>query len=153
MSNVEILHYLVVFDNREQRIIRRQRFSDPDRAATEYVRWERQYRDRPYEVVLLGADSIETMKNTHRRYFGGATGIRGSIRHVVPVRDKGWAVKREEAGKSSKLFRTQADAISHAREIARDRGGQIIVHRRDGRIRESWSYESVDPFPPHDEKD
>lgn len=43
-------------------------------AAAEYDRRERQYRDRPeIEVVLVGADSLETVKKTHSHYFGVST--------------------------------------------------------------------------------
>jgi hypothetical protein len=42
--------------------------------AAEYSVRERQYRDRPeIEVVLVGADSLETVKKTHSHYFSVPT--------------------------------------------------------------------------------
>jgi hypothetical protein len=45
------------------------------------------------------------------------------------------------------VFERQADAISHAREIARSTGSELVIHGRDGRIREKNTY-GRDPFPP-----
>ena len=55
--------------------------------------------------------------------------------HVYPS-DKGWAVKREGA-KAGTLFHTQKRAIESARVIVRDSAqSQMVVHGRDGRIRD-----------------
>lgn len=43
-------------------------------AAAEYGRRERLYHDRPeIEVVLVGADSLDTIKKTHSHYFRPST--------------------------------------------------------------------------------
>ncbi len=43
-------------------------------AMAEYSRSERAYADRPeIEVVLVGADSLETIKTTHSHYFHRST--------------------------------------------------------------------------------
>ncbi len=55
--------------------------------------------------------------------------------HVYPA-NAAWAVKRE-GRKSSNLFATQKEAIESARSIARDSApSQLIVHGKDGRIRD-----------------
>ena len=66
--------------------------------------------------------------------------------HVVPSNGK-WSVRRAGASKATKSYATQAEAISRAREIARNQGTELYIHGRDGRIRERDSYGS-DPFPP-----
>jgi hypothetical protein len=44
--------------------------SDEVAAATMYTEREREYGDRPeVEVVLVGADSLETVRKTHSHYF------------------------------------------------------------------------------------
>ena len=59
--------------------------------------------------------------------------------HVVP-RDGQWAVKRE-GDKVSHVFSTQREAIESAREMAkRESFGQLVVHGRDGQIRERDTY-------------
>ena len=44
-----------------------------ERALEAYAETEREYRDRPdhedFEIVLVGADSRETLEQTHSRYF------------------------------------------------------------------------------------
>lgn len=69
-----------------------------------------------------------------------------SPQHVVP-RDGQWAVRREGSARDTKRFETQKEAIRAARRIARNQGGELVVHGRDGRIRQRSSYGS-DPHPP-----
>lgn len=66
--------------------------------------------------------------------------------HVIP-RNGQWAVRSEGNRKVSGVFKTQSDAIGHARAIARGQGSELVIHGRDGRIREKSSY-GRDPFPP-----
>src|SRR5262245_1411889 len=59
--------------------------------------------------------------------------------HVVPA-NKGWAVKRE-GRRADGVFPTQREAIESGRQIARRaNSGQLVVHGRDGRIREHDTY-------------
>ena len=66
--------------------------------------------------------------------------------HVVPRGNK-WAVRKAGAEKVTRRFDTQQEAIEVARGIARNQGGEVFIHGRDGRIRERDSYGN-DPFPP-----
>lgn len=70
--------------------------------------------------------------------------------HVVP-RDKGWATRREGAGRVGSTHDTQREAIETGRERAIKEGVELVIHRRDGTIRDSDSYGN-DPTPPHDKK-
>lgn len=70
--------------------------------------------------------------------------------HVVPNPDGGWDVKPERGQRASRHFDTQQDAIDAARGIARNQGTELIIHRRDGRIRDRDSY-GPDPCPPRDQ--
>ena len=46
--------------------------TDADAAARIYSECEAEYRDREgFEFVLVGADSIETIRKTHSHYFDG----------------------------------------------------------------------------------
>lgn len=67
--------------------------------------------------------------------------------HVVPHPDRGWATKKEGAGRAGSLHDTQGAAIERAREQAQREHVEVVIHRPDGRIRDSNSYGS-DPFPP-----
>ena len=66
--------------------------------------------------------------------------------HVVPTKD-GWAVKRAGSQKATKVFGTQQEAIDRGREIARNQQSELLIHGRDGRIREKNTY-GRDPYPP-----
>jgi hypothetical protein len=71
--------------------------------------------------------------------------------HVVPHPGGGWATRREGAERVGSRHDTQRDAIGTARDRAvRDRV-EVVIHRRDGTIRDSDSY-GRDPFPPRDRK-
>jgi len=70
--------------------------------------------------------------------------------HVVPHRD-GWATRKEGASRVGKHHDTQGAAIDRAREQAiRDRS-EVVIHRKDGTIRDKDSYGN-DPHPPKDRK-
>lgn len=57
--------------------------------------------------------------------------------HVYPA-DGTWEVKRE--GGHAKTFGTQREAVRAARKSARSASGQLVVHGRDGRIRDHETY-------------
>lgn len=61
--------------------------------------------------------------------------------HVVP-HDAGWAVRRSSARRASSVHGTQREAILAARELARRACGELLIHARDGSIRERGSYAS-----------
>ena len=66
--------------------------------------------------------------------------------HVVP-RGKGWAVKPAGGSRASSVHERQDEAITRARDIARNQGSELFIHGRDGRIRERDSHGN-DPYPP-----
>lgn len=66
--------------------------------------------------------------------------------HVVPS-DSGWAIKSAGNKRATKVFSTQKDAIKAARGIARRQGSELLIHGRDGKIREKNTY-GKDPYPP-----
>ncbi|WP_374682544.1 DUF2188 domain-containing protein [Accumulibacter sp.] len=70
--------------------------------------------------------------------------------HVVPHKD-GWATKKEGAGRAGNVADTQKQAIERAREQAQREKVEVVIHRRDGTIRDSDSYGN-DPHPPIDKK-
>jgi hypothetical protein len=77
-----------------------------------------------------------------------------SNRHVVPNPDGGWDIKKPGSSRSSAHETRQADAIKRAKQIVRNQGGgEVRVHGRDGRIRDSDTVAPAsDPFPPRDRK-
>ena len=68
--------------------------------------------------------------------------------HVVQ-REDGWAVRREGAERDSSHHDTQADAISAGRRTAQNERLELVIHGRDGKIRDKDSFGN-DPFPPRD---
>jgi len=70
----------------------------------------------------------------------------GKNQHVVPHQD-GWAVKGEGNERATSVHDTQQQAIDSARDIARRQHSELVIHRRDGRIRDKDSH-GKDPFPP-----
>jgi hypothetical protein len=71
MSNTDIHHFLVIYDIAAREAHVEDRFGSDHEAALEaYSQAEETYRGRgDIEVVLLGADSIDTIKKTHSSYF------------------------------------------------------------------------------------
>jgi len=67
--------------------------------------------------------------------------------HVVPNPDGGWDVRRSNSERSSGHFNTQREAIDNGRQISRNQGTELFIHRPNGQIRERDSHGN-DPFPP-----
>lgn len=71
--------------------------------------------------------------------------------HVVPYPVGGWATRREGADQVSSRHPTQRAAIDKARERAISERVEVVIHGRNGKIRDSDSYGN-DPNPPRDRK-
>lgn len=72
-------------------------------------------------------------------------------KHVVPSPARGWAVKNSGSTRASKVFATQAAAISYARDAAKKEKTELFIHGRDGTIKERNTY-GRDPLPPRDKR-
>jgi hypothetical protein len=70
----------------------------------------------------------------------------GKNQHVVPHKD-GVAVRGAGNSKVTKVTDTQKEAISVAREIAKNQQSEQFIHRPNGQIRQRDSYGN-DPHPP-----
>lgn len=71
---------------------------------------------------------------------------KGKNQHVAK-RDDGWAVRGENNTRDTVIKPTQQEAFEAAREIARNQSSEVLIHGRDGIIRERNSYGN-DPHPP-----
>ena len=83
-----------------------------------------------------------------RKSSGSGTG-----RHVV--RDgSGWAVKKPGTPAPESRHRTQGAAEERAKQhVRQEGGGEVRIHGRDGRIRDSDTVSpGRDPHPPRDRR-
>ncbi len=73
MTN-QIQHFLLVFDHALGKLIDEKHFgADSDRALAEYSAKEREHKDEDLiEIVLIGSDSIDTVRLTHANYYDGS---------------------------------------------------------------------------------
>jgi hypothetical protein len=66
-------HYLVVYDRRRGKILKHASYYDSNRALNARFDAEREYRgQQDIEVVVLSAESWQSLAHTHARYFKGA---------------------------------------------------------------------------------
>lgn len=70
--------------------------------------------------------------------------------HVLP-HNGGWATRKEGAQRVGHTADTQKEALEQARQQAKREKVEVVVHRPDGRIRDSNSFGN-DPNPPKDKK-
>jgi hypothetical protein len=70
----------------------------------------------------------------------------GKNQHVVPHAE-GWAVRGEGNEHATSVHRTQSEATEAARQIAVNQQSEVLIHGRNGQIRERNSYGN-DPCPP-----
>lgn len=69
------IHFLLVYSHGQQELLKCQEFDEVESAMAAYAEVERQYANESdaFEVVLVGADSIETVMKTHGHYFRKAS--------------------------------------------------------------------------------
>jgi hypothetical protein len=74
----------------------------------------------------------------------------GQRRHITQRPDGQWADKAEGNDRASGLYDTQRQAQQAATDALNSRpgGGEVIIHRPNGEIRDSNTINRPDPFPP-----
>lgn len=64
-------HYLLMYDRATGELVVAHEYEDAVAAARAYAALEQRYRNEPgIEIVLVGSDSLDTIKLTHANYFG-----------------------------------------------------------------------------------
>jgi hypothetical protein len=67
---MSIVNFLLVYDRSQQKLVFQCPYADPHEAVKAYETMEQKHReDRHMEIVLVGADSLETIMLTHGNYF------------------------------------------------------------------------------------
>ncbi len=65
-----LIHFLLIYNIELGRLVETCEFSDAAAAVARYAELERRYAGQGnFEIVLVGADSIETIRRTHGQYF------------------------------------------------------------------------------------
>lgn len=68
----EMCHFLLVYDHHRHELVKTEVFRNSSAATEAYAAAEREARELLHlEIVLVGADSIETIQETHASYFEG----------------------------------------------------------------------------------
>lgn len=77
MAVDRIQHFLLVFDHEQGHLVTERHFgSDASAALKAYSDLEREHQgSRSIEIVLIGSDSIETVRLTHGNYFDGTVAV------------------------------------------------------------------------------
>jgi hypothetical protein len=72
-----IKHFLLVFDHQQGKLILEEHFgTNGQRALDAYQVMEMQHRhDLHIDIVLIGSDSIETVRLTHANYYTGKAAV------------------------------------------------------------------------------
>ncbi|MGI8460380.1 MAG: hypothetical protein ACR2OC_01915 [Solirubrobacterales bacterium] len=86
MSPDEIKHFLVVYDIANSDVDVRQFGSDYDAAQDAYAEAEQaSVENEGLDIVLLSADSLQTIKKTHSSYFSESN---GKLEELLPREER-----------------------------------------------------------------
>ena len=71
MEKQRTVYFLLVYSFDQRRLIDQEEFTDSNAATAAYGAAEARHRGKldRFEIVLVGADSIETVMKTHGHYF------------------------------------------------------------------------------------
>lgn len=72
-----IKHFLLIFDHDKGKLVDTVEFgADGARAVAAYAEKESEFKDHPrMEIVLIGSDSLDTVRLTHANYFDGSVRV------------------------------------------------------------------------------
>ncbi|SIL05349.1 hypothetical protein [Mycobacteroides abscessus] len=78
--SAQLKHFLLVFDHDRAELMDMHEFGTDTKAAmAEYARLEREHLNESgvdsIEIVLIGSDSLDTVKVTHANYFDGTVAV------------------------------------------------------------------------------
>jgi hypothetical protein len=119
--------------------------SDASGPAAGIPRAVRESVDRLLAVVAELSAGVEVQAQTAAASAGTKSAAQPTAsrkgtyisRHVIPAPAGGWKVVVSKSERASACFNTQSEALARAREIvSRLGGGEVVVHTRDGRIRD-----------------
>lgn len=65
--------------------------------------------------------------------------------HVLPAMRGGWDVFRSGSSRSSKIFKTEKEAIAYARALAKKDKVTLFIHGYDASVRQMTCYDEVKP--------
>lgn len=83
-SKEPLKHFLLIFDHVEGRLLSHEQFEDVDEAVAAYEAAEAQYdRNAKMEVVLIGSDSFDTVRETHANYFDGTAALARALVDIL----------------------------------------------------------------------
>jgi hypothetical protein len=67
-----LIHFLLVYNNELGHLVDCKDYTNSAEAVARYTELEREYAGQgKFEIVLVGADSLDTIKRTHGQYFAG----------------------------------------------------------------------------------
>ncbi|MCA1010232.1 DUF2188 domain-containing protein [Halobacillus halophilus] len=108
--------------------------------ATEQAKewYENATKDEINEAKQMGDDELQSRDQDDQQYESRPE-LLDKGEHVVPHED-GWAVQAEDAKKPSNVYEKKEEAVSRAKEVAENKGTQVIIHKKDGSIQERKDY-------------
>lgn len=86
MDRTPLKHFLLVFDHDRGRLLEEIQFGeDSDAAVVAYAEKELEFKDRSsIEIVLIGSDSLDTVKLTHANYYDGTVAVSKYLAGLLP---------------------------------------------------------------------
>jgi hypothetical protein len=71
--------------------------------------------------------------------------------HVTPNANGGWKGKTTGKEKAFIVGTTKEEVLKKSREVAKNQGAELVIHKKDGTIQNKDSFGN-DPCPPKDTK-
>lgn len=94
------------------------------------------------KVILKRPDP----NNPHIKAYTVAVQKSFKALHIVSSQD-GWVVKKVRSSGVFRVFEKKDDAVKYGTKIAKGQRTDLIIHGKDGRIKERNSY-GYDSYPP-----
>lgn len=89
---------------------------------------------------VTGIPPLDALTLSMRPRTSETSTMNKSGRHVIPNLKGGWAVRKSGAERATRIFTTQQEAETFARDLAKKEHVNLYIHRADGTIQQRDSY-------------
>ena len=88
------------------------------------------------ETEVEETETVEEINEHAEEKVEKITKSTSNVYHVTKRKaDRRWQVKLQRGERAIKLFRTQKEALLYAEELAKKKGGRVVLHKTTGAIR------------------
>ncbi|MFC7395194.1 DUF2188 domain-containing protein [Scopulibacillus cellulosilyticus] len=99
------------------------------------------YKNASQDEIRKLKENVDPTERSDSQIYKSRPELMDKGEHVIP-HSNGWAVQSQDAKKPSEVLDHKDEAVKRAKEIAKNKGTEVIIHKKNGKIQDRVSYKS-----------